>query len=187
MNVLIVHGSYGKPFENWFPWLENELTKKNINCLVPSFPTPEHQVYDDWRALLDYYSRKELINSETVVIGHSCGAVFLVKYLIERNLHVKGIITVSGYNNFKSGNPTMDMLNGSFYRSRNGIDRLASLANTRIGFYSDNDPFIPLNVLEEFISDIKASAVKVHNGGHFNTSAGYSEFPQLLDTLNQLI
>ena len=33
MNTIIVHGSYGKPFENWFPWLENELYKKNMKNL----------------------------------------------------------------------------------------------------------------------------------------------------------
>ena len=27
MNIFLVHGSFGKPFENWFPWLEEELSK----------------------------------------------------------------------------------------------------------------------------------------------------------------
>ena len=26
MNIFLVHGSFGKPFENWFPWLEEELS-----------------------------------------------------------------------------------------------------------------------------------------------------------------
>ena len=30
MNVFLVHGTFGKPFENWFPWLEEELSKEKI-------------------------------------------------------------------------------------------------------------------------------------------------------------
>ena len=51
MNVFLVHGSFGKPFENWFPWLEEELANRNISCVIPSFPTPEHQNYSDWEQL----------------------------------------------------------------------------------------------------------------------------------------
>ena len=186
MNVLIVHGSFGKPFENWFPWLENELSLRNIRCIVPTFPTPEHQIYDDWKRLLDYYVARNLINSDTVVIGHSCGAIFLVKYLIEKKLHVKGIITVSGYNNFKSGDSSMDALNSSFYRSSENIEQITSLTNNRICFYSDNDPFIPIYTLEQFVSDIKGTPHKVPNAGHFNSASGYTTFFELLHILETL-
>lgn len=37
MNILLVHGSYGKPFENWFPWLEDELAKKVFLVLYHLF------------------------------------------------------------------------------------------------------------------------------------------------------
>ena len=85
MNVFIVHGSYGKPFENWFPWMEKELEKKDISCVIPTFPTPAHQNYDAWSELLDYYVEKGFITSETVMVGHSCGAVFISKYLNQHN------------------------------------------------------------------------------------------------------
>ena len=37
MNIFLVHGSFGKPFENWFPWLEEELSKRDIVCTIPTF------------------------------------------------------------------------------------------------------------------------------------------------------
>ena len=42
-NIIIIHGSYGNPNENWFPWLKSELKKLKCNVFVPKFPTPENQ------------------------------------------------------------------------------------------------------------------------------------------------
>ena len=68
MNIFLVHGSFGKPFENWFPWLEEELSKRDIVCTIPTFPTPKHQNYKDWEKLMNYYCELEIVNSETVLI-----------------------------------------------------------------------------------------------------------------------
>ena len=36
--VVIIHGSYGKPEENWFPWLAEEVRKLGHSATVPTFP-----------------------------------------------------------------------------------------------------------------------------------------------------
>lgn len=185
MNVFIVHGSYGKPFENWFPWMEKELEKKDISCVIPTFPTPAHQNYDAWSELLDYYVEKGFITSETVMVGHSCGAVFISKYLNQNNLSVKALITVAGYNHFYSNNH-MDDLNGSFYFNEGDAASLRANIPVRISYYADNDPFIPQEKLVEFVCLIDAKAVLVKNAGHFNASAGYNEFQLLLDQILSL-
>lgn len=180
MNTIIVHGSYGKPFENWFPWLENELYKKNINCVVPTFPTPQHQNYSDWSKLLDYYYDMNIINEETIIIGHSCGAVCAAKYICENNIKIKSIITVSGYNNYIGNNPNIDFLNSSFYCDNSLLRKAKYLADTRISFISDNDPFIDYTALVEFSEILDSKLEKIIGAGHFNTNSGYTKFNQIL-------
>jgi len=183
MNVIIVHGSFGKPFENWFPWAEQELSEKGIVCTIPTFPTPNYQNYDDWKMLLNYYYERGYINEESVLVGHSCGAAFIVKYLVDCNIRVKGIVTVSGYNNFCSGDDMMDGLNFSFYQSHDEINKITSLVERRVSFFSDNDPFIPLEKLEEFAEEINAEKMQISNAGHFNASAGYTAFEEVIKVL----
>lgn len=38
-NYIIVHGSFGSPFGNWFPWLRKEIESRNLLCYTPDFPT----------------------------------------------------------------------------------------------------------------------------------------------------
>lgn len=42
-NVLIIHGAYGNPKENWIPWLTAKLEAVRYKVDTPQFPTPENQ------------------------------------------------------------------------------------------------------------------------------------------------
>lgn len=182
MNVFLVHGTFGKPFENWFPWIENELSKKNISCVIPSFPTPAHQNYEDWERLMDYYCKLGVVDESTVLIGHSCGTVFLVHYLLKHKIHVKGLVCVSGYNNFISGFDMMDDLNGSFYMPESNLN-MEEYADKVHVFYGDNDPNIPQDILHHFAASVGGMEHCIANAGHFNASAGYTTCEVILDAV----
>lgn len=184
MNVFLVHGTFGKPFENWFPWLERELEKEEIKCAIPTFPTPEHQNYTDWERLMDYYCELGIVNGETILVGHSCGSIFLVHYLLTHNIKVKGVICVSGYNNFISGYDLMDQLNKSFYVQDTDID-MTRYASKVFAFYGDNDPNVPQEYLKEFAEAIGGKIECVSKAGHFNASAGYTQCDIVLDAIKQ--
>jgi predicted alpha/beta hydrolase family esterase len=186
MNIVISHGSFGKPHENWFPWLEEELDKADIKYITPTFPTPKFQNYTEWKKVLDIYYNFELINNDTVFIGHSCGAVFLAKYIIEKKIKAKAFLSVAGYNNFVSGDKLMDDLNTSFYVNSNELMQISSLVNKRISFFSNDDPYIPQEKLEEFAKLINANIIVIKNGGHINLVAGFSKFIELLNQINKL-
>lgn len=184
MNVFLVHGTFGKPFENWFPWLEQQLEKEEIACVIPSFPTPKCQTYTDWERLMDYYCDVGIVNSETILIGHSCGSIFLVHYLLVHNINVKGLICVSGYNNFISGYELMDELNKSFYIDAQDIN-MSKYAKKVFALYGDDDPNIPQKYLNEFAIAIGGQIDCVANAGHFNASAGYLQCDDVLKAIKQ--
>jgi len=37
MKSFIIHGTYGKPEENWFTWLKENLEERGHEVIVPSF------------------------------------------------------------------------------------------------------------------------------------------------------
>ncbi len=186
MKVIISHGSFGKPHENWIPWLEEELDKLNIEYLTPTFPTPNHQNYNDWAMVLNMYQEFIGFDEQTIFIGHSCGAIFLAKYILDKKIKCKAYISVSGYNNFLNNDELMDSLNSPFYMDDELLSRIKDFALKRIAIHSDNDPFIPQSKLKEFVNLINADEYVLANGGHINKSAGIVEFDLLLDLIKKI-
>ena len=54
-NYFIIHGSYGNPYKNWIPSLKSQLSKRKLNCIVPSLTTPYKQDYKSWSTILMAY------------------------------------------------------------------------------------------------------------------------------------
>jgi serine hydrolase len=178
-NVFIIHGSFGSPFENWFPWLDRTLGEDGIKTYVPHFPTPECQSYSSWAELLGGYERVGLLNEETVVVGHSLGPVFAARYAVERGLHLRGIVSVCGFNNYESGNQAFDAVNRSFFVADECLATARQAFSSRSCFVSGEDPYLPQEILGSFATLLGATLHEVEHGGHFNEAAGYVEFPEL--------
>ena len=78
---------------------------------MPTFPTPENQNLESWLEVLgDLYSN---IGAQTVLIGHSVGASFILSILESLDLPVRAAFLISGFLGL-SGNEEFDNLNYSF-------------------------------------------------------------------------
>ena len=79
-NALILHGTTGNSKENWFPWLKNKLENKGFRVWLPDLPgadLPSLKRYNNF--LLD--NKEWEFNSESVIIGHSSGAIAILALL----------------------------------------------------------------------------------------------------------
>lgn len=101
-NYFIIHGSFGSPFGNWFPWLRKELRRRSKEVYTPDFPTGVgFQNYENWAKLLKVYLDAGLITENTTIFAHSIAPVFVCKFLVENKVKVKklvfaGLIIISG-------------------------------------------------------------------------------------------
>jgi len=179
-NYIIIHGSYGNPYKNFIPWLKKELSKRRYNCIVPSFPTPEKQDYESWCKVLTAYLEIGYITENTTIITHSLGGIFIVKFLLLNRVKIKKLITIAAFNNLKFKDD--DRLYNSFYvENEEKLKELKEYSLERIGFYSNNDPYVPPEKALEFLEKIDSQAILIEKAGHFNEKAGYLEFRELLN------
>ena len=182
---FILHGTGGHQFENWFPWLWSKLESRGEKCFVPQFPAGEGQNYKQWKTILKGYYDAGLIDENTVFIGHSLGCVFATRFVVEMRIDVAGIVAVSGFNG--NGNvPEINALNESFLTTNRKLAKVSKFVKFFHCIYSDNDPYLPIELLEDFAKTVGAKVHQIEGAGHLNSSAGYNEFPFLLELLDKI-
>jgi uncharacterized protein len=179
MNFIIIHGVYGNPEENWFPWLKKELEGMQYEVIVPKFPTPLDQSLESWTRIFSKYESK--INEETVLIGHSLGAPFILNYLEKTNKKIKAAILAAAF--CKQLGIQYDEINKTFVDKQFNWEKIKQSCSKFFIFNSDNDPWIPLQTAQDLAKNLNAELNIVHDGGHLNKKAGYEDFPILLETI----
>ncbi|MDD3371035.1 MAG: alpha/beta fold hydrolase [Alphaproteobacteria bacterium] len=179
---LIIHGAYGTPDENWFPWLRSKLAEKTV--FVPAFPTPDGQNLENWLKIA-LASLRDIPPEETVLIGHSIGAALALRMAEKTQKPFRAIFAVSPFAR-DLGLPDFDSLNASFIHPEFDWDAVARGAEHISCLAGDNDPYVPLALPEEIAAHVGAKLTVVPKGGHLNAAAGFTEFPLLLDQLKKL-
>lgn len=174
-NYFIIHGTFGHNKENWFGWLENELKTKGFDVYNFNYPTPKGHNFENWSKVLS--QAKDKITEESVFICHSSAPIFLIKYCLTNNIKIGKLISVSGANNFKVGVPEFDDINKFMFVD--DVSEFKNLCKERICFYSKNDPYINSKDLQDFAKSIEAKEIVYEMAGHFNASAGFTEFKDI--------
>jgi hypothetical protein len=177
MRAIIIHGAYGNPEENWFPWLKAELEKLGLEVAAPKFPTPEGQNLQNWLRLLGK------ITPDTILIGHSIACSFVLNILEKQK--AKAAFLVAGWVG-SLGDPAFDDINRTFFKE---FDWTAIRNNCpRITLYgSDNDPYVPLEKERQLAKNLGIELKLVKGAGHFNKKAGYLQFQLLLNDIKEVL
>jgi len=183
-NCIIVHGSNstekgskeGLP-ENkrhWKPWLKKELEKKGIEVSNYIYPKDWNPNYNEWEKVFE----KNKINENTILVGHSAGGAFLVRWIGETERKVKKLILVSPGKAGKERRKTLSNLYGSnTYRNigdyvKEGI----------VVFTSNNDISIHIENAKRYEKELPAKIIYLKNHGHFTLGdMKTEEFPELLE------
>lgn len=182
IKVYIVHGHAVTPEDNWFPWLNNELTKYGYTVNSPFMPLPITPLLTEWLDHLQTTIQKP--DENTYLIGHGLGSATILKYLekISKNKLLGGVILVSC---FLEKNPIKELDN--FFQKTIKFDKVKTKAKKFACIFSDDDPHIPLKMGEVVKDELGAKIIICPNGGHLNQKSGYTKLPEALDILQEMI
>lgn len=100
--ALIIHGTCDREEyfndeypslsnSHWLPWLQKQLLMAGFETQTPEMPDAYWPNYDRWKDQLQRYT----IGAQSVLIGHSCGAGFLLRWLSEHHIPVARLILVA--------------------------------------------------------------------------------------------
>jgi len=182
-NAIIIHGTYGNPNENWFPWLKENLENVGYQVEVPSFPTPDNQSLESWMNV--FGDPEDTLNSDSVLIGHSLGATFILTILESLESPIKAVFLVSGFLGLLD-NQEFDNLNVSFSTRDFNWKKIKSNVKNIYIYHSDNDPYIPMENAKAISKNLGGKLMIIKDAGHFNSKSGYDRFDRLLVDIKNL-
>ncbi len=186
-NAIILHGRpdreeyYGLEYpaqsnSHWVPWLQKQLQAKDIFTQTPEMPMSFRPDYSTWKKEFERFD----IGPGTLLVGHSCGGGFLVRWLSENiDAKVGKVVLVAPWLNPEDN---LASETGDFFHFDIDKDFPSRTESVTI-FNSDND----FSDVHDSVEMIRKTAPEVkykefHNYGHFCSSDLKTDaFPELLE------
>lgn len=191
--IIIIHGSYGNPEENWFPWLRKELEKLGQNVIVPQFPIPKVETPgghkpEEWFNEIAKF--KKYINSDTMIVAHSRGCIFTYLFLETLTKPITGAFLVAPWIRWNTSwyPKGYEKFIDPFHKKPFDWEKIKKGANFFEIYQSTNDD-TQVSEGKEIARKLAAKFKVVENAGHFNVryDQKFKEFPLLLKNIKKYL
>jgi predicted alpha/beta hydrolase family esterase len=193
--VIVIHGGdsfntyeeYISALKNWnvtIDWFRQQKKwkgslQKNLgehfDVLRPQMPNKQNARYAEWK--LWFERMFPFLDNEVILIGHSLGGIFLVKYLTENIFpkQIKALFLAAAPHNM-----TADI--GDFLLP-DSFEKLNKQVTRVFLYHSEDDPVVPFSELAVYQRLIPhAKTTTFENRGHLNQE----EFPELVAEIKKL-
>lgn len=156
----------------WFAWLQRQLIIRDVHTVSIEPPFPFRPRYDEWQKEFERFD----ITPETILIGHSCGGGFLIRWLSENKVKVGKVVLVAPWinpHNVKESD-TADFFDFD-------IDPNFPSRSESVTVFVSQDDFSGVRKTVEILKDsaVGINVIEYANKGYFTMA----EFPELLDQL----
>lgn len=166
--VILIHGNGGSSAGDiWLPWLERELTRIGLGVINRTFPDNVKARATYWLPFLDELGADE----NTILIGHSSGAVAAMRYAETHRLAGSVLVGVCHTDLGDSGEAA-----SGYYREPWRWQRIRENQPWIGIFNSTDDPCIPVAEARFVAAQLRCSYFEFNDRGHFMDS----ELPEVL-------
>ncbi len=161
--------------KHWIPWTKKQLIENGISTETPLMPEPWSPSYEKFKEEFEKYP----IDENTVLVGHSCGCAFLVRWLGETKRKIFKLILVAPWK-IPDEN---DEARKKFYIydiDKSIKDRVKEI----IMFTSNDEEDEGKESLKIFHNNLGGEIIYLENHGHYTMNdMGTEEFPELISKI----
>lgn len=161
----------------WKDTLGDKLGK-NFEVVSPKMPNSMNAKYCEWKIMFD--KLRPFLKNNLVLVGHSLGGIFLVKYLSENKFPKKilaAFLVAASYNDKNSKHSL-----GDFVLPKN-LEKFQKQGGQIFICHSQDDPYVLFADFEKYKHALpEAKTMLFKNKKHFNQTA----FPELVGKIKKL-
>jgi len=178
ISLVQIHGGLGECTSNdqWLPYSKTHLEKAGFAVTSKNFPNPIKTDYKEW---MDFLFSGCKPTKNTVLIGHSMGAVLSLRYAMENKLG--GLVIVSGF---------FTTLKDDLVKKTNFIPNVWNWKKIKanspwiIQYHTKDDPYITVEEARKLSKLIDSEYYEFEGGYHLgNEEFPCAAFPHLVSTI----
>src|SRR3989338_1217142 len=178
MKAIIIPGNGNTDIsENWFSYVKKKLEYMGIEVIAKNMPDADLARRMYWIPFIE----KELKDDRNaILIGHSSGAVAILRYLENHSALVAVIV---GACHTDLGDEK-EKLSG-YFDDKWQWDKIRQNAKWIIQFASTDDPFISIEEARFIRDKIKSDYHEYTDQGHFGADVKKTEFPEIVELIKK--
>lgn len=177
--IILIHGNGGgSGADHWLPYVKAGLEKLGHEVIAESFPDPIEAKASIW---LPYIHDVLKADENTIIIGHSSGAVAAMRYA-ENNKLFGSVLVGTCYTDLGWESEKIS----GYYDAPWQWEDIIKNQNWIIQFASTDDPYISIEEARHIHEQLKTEYYEYNDHGHFGSSIQeMTEFPELLEALKK--
>jgi predicted alpha/beta hydrolase family esterase len=179
IKVIFIPGNGGGDInapDGWFPYVKKELEKLGVEVISQNFPDPIYARKQYWLPFLEKLGADE----NTILIGHSSGAVAAMRYAESHKL--RGTILVAACHTDMG--MASEKISG-YYDEPWQWEKIRSNQEWIVQFHSADDPLIPIQEARFVHEKLGTEYIEDTNQQHYGYPIAKTEFPEIISIIRQ--
>lgn len=187
--VYLVHCWDGTSNDGWYPWIEQELKKYNVEVIRFDMPNTANPTIEEWVSTLN--EKVDKLDEETYFMGHSIGCQTIMRYLETKEVtKIGGILLVAPWLDLlPEAVEDEDSYNIAYHWIHTPInfEKVKEFSNNINCIFSDNDYFVDLAQEQEFKQKLNAKTITVNEKGHISQDDDIFELNEILELSKEML
>lgn len=188
-NIFILHSLNGDTLQLWGKDVKETFERKGIDVIMPEFPIRAESSYEKFKNILENYINNGQLNSDSIVVAHSIGNAYFVRFCKEKKYEPKAYIAVAPGAIYEYPSNRTDYIvevKKQAYVKEDVFEYIKNSKSEKYCFYSDEDD----NNLEKFtrfIEDTKSKGIYLKGYNHFDGYHNIEKVAELIELINNLL
>lgn len=186
-NIFILHSLNGDTLDFWGQDVKQKFEEK-LNVIMPKFPIRAESRYEKFNEILSKYLETTQLNKNSIVICHSIGNPYFIRFCREHNFVPDNYIAVAPGATYpfpsKRNDYTIEVKNQSYLKQED-FDFAEKFKNIYL-LYSDEDDK-NIEKFTRFSKDFNTKNMYLKGYNHFDGYHRIYQIPELIELIKTLI
>ncbi len=188
-NIFILHSLNGDTLRMWGSDVKEVFCEKEIDVIMPEFPIRAESKYEKFEEILRFYLDNKTLNNNSIVIAHSIGNAYFIRFCKENNFKPKAYIAVAPGAVYDYPTNCTDYIvevKKQAFVKEDSLEYVKNLECKKYCLYSDEDDNNKEKFIR-FINGINCKDVYLKYYNHFDGYHNIYKIPELNEIINNLL